>query len=305
MNYSNLGNISDVPPAVLSFPSMMTLEEKALLFHLARDVFSGAGVIVDAGLFLGASTHAFCHGLRAGGRATQKVVHAYDIAIWSKAGFDKYLGNPAVLEKLGSRSYSDGESYQPLLEDLLSEHDDLVDLRIGDIVNEIRTDRPVEIAFFDLLKNGTRDWAVFKTLGPHYIAGKTIIVQQDYFYEDALENKIRQEYLSPYFEFLGAFGSSGVFKLIKELPSHMFEKDVLESLPTSEKFRLLKQAVNRIPVSKFQMYASLGVIRFLILNNQKAEARSELDQLDRVMMDSKHTSPRARQIADLIRVNLS
>lgn len=304
MTFSRLGNISDVPRRVLDFPSMMTLEEKAMLYQLARDYYAGEGVIVDAGIFLGASTEAICCGLKDSGKSKPKIVHSYDIALWNAAGFDKYLNDPKVIEKIGDDRFSDGENYFPLLKKLLEEHLELIDFRIGDVVKIIHEDDYVEIAFFDLLKNYERDWAVFKALGPRYLPGRTLVIQQDYFYEEAIESKIRQEYLSPFFEFVGAYGSSAVFRLIKPLPRDFFEQDPVSALSVGEKVRLLKQAANRISVSKFQMYATLAVINYMMLNRRYVEADHELATLEKLMSESKLTSPRAKKIGAAYRNRL-
>ena len=304
MEASDLGCTADVPKDVLDYPSMMTHEEKALLYHLARDHYAGQGVIVDAGLFLGASTKALGSGLTAAGKGAPGCIQAYDIAIWNKAGFDKYLSDPAVLAKIGTTRYQDGETYRPLLEALLSEYEDLVDLRIGDIVKEVRGDQPVEIAFYDLLKDYDRDWAVFKALGPRYIPGRTVVIQQDYFFEDAQDSRIRQEFLSPFFRFVGGFGTSGVFLLEKPLPGSYFRADPVKRLSISEKVILLQQASERISPSKYRLYAALAVVKFLIQNAMKDQARTEPVRVERAMFGGRHTSPRAQQIADRLKAML-
>ena len=55
---------SEAPKAVLDYPSMASRNEKSLLYWLARHVYTGFGVIVDAGVFLGGSTNAFATGLK-------------------------------------------------------------------------------------------------------------------------------------------------------------------------------------------------------------------------------------------------
>ncbi|MDH4480043.1 MAG: hypothetical protein QE283_09235 [Rhodoferax sp.] len=304
MNINTLISTADVPESVLSFPSMMTSGEKALLFHLARDHFQGTGIIVDAGLFLGASTEAFCRGLKENGIKTKKIVHAYDIALWNSKGFDKYLQNPGVLDKIGPVDFKDGDNYQSLLEKLLEEHSDTIDFRIGDIVEQVRTNEDVEIAFYDLLKNYERDLACFNALGPHYVANRTIIVQQDYFFENAIDSKVRQEFLSPYFEFIGAIGSSGVFKCIRKIPTEFFEKDPIKKLTVDDKIKLLKQAAGRIPISKFQIYTSLAVVGLMIQSGRKEEGISELQEVEKAMKYAKLTPPRAAKIIEKLKDKL-
>ena len=305
MNINTLTSTLDVPESVLNFPSMMTSGEKALLFHLARDHFEGTGIIVDAGLFLGASTEAFCRGLQIKGIKSKKIVHSYDIAIWNTKGFDKYLNHQDVLNKIGTVNFKDGDNYLPLLERLLEEHQELIDFRIGDIVKEVRTNQEVEIAFYDLLKNYERDLACFNALGPYYVPNKTIIVQQDYFYENAIESKIRQEFLSPYFEFVGSVGSSGVFRCIRTIPSEYFGHDPITELTVDQKINLIKQAANRIPLSKFQLYTLLAAVSLMIQNGRKEESLFELGQIEKIMANSNLKPPRVLKIIQKLHQKLS
>ena len=285
--YESLGPQIPVPAYAVDFPSMTTKEEKELLYRLARQHFTGEGVIIDAGLFLGASTNAFAWGIKERGSDLTLQVHrpinAYEIAIWHSAGFDKYLENPQTGSMLGHVKYNDGDDYSPLLRRLLSKHEDLIDFKFGDIVKLAAVDKPVEIAFYDCLKSYERDWAAFKAFGPHFIVGHTVVVQQDYFYEDALDNKIRQEFLSPYFEFLGAVSTSAVFRLVKPIPPSFFAIDPLGELSVEQSITLLDSAARRIPLSACSIYAELGVVRYMIGHGEFEEAAARLDEIDKII----------------------
>ena len=158
---------TSVPAEVLDYPGMTTRTEKAILYNLARHYYRGEGQIVDVGIFLGASTNAFAAGLRSNPDALSKVIPAtkpirsFDIAIWVKA-FDRHLKQDVVAKALGpDMNLKEGDSFLPLLNRLLAQHLDLIDFRIGDIVQTAKVDGPVEIAFYDCLKNRSRDWAAF------------------------------------------------------------------------------------------------------------------------------------------------
>jgi hypothetical protein len=53
-----------LPAEAVSVPTMLSIEERQLLYWLARDYASGEAAIVDAGCFLGGSTVALLAGLR-------------------------------------------------------------------------------------------------------------------------------------------------------------------------------------------------------------------------------------------------
>src|SRR5688572_29212469 len=111
------------PAAVLDHPSMMSLEEKSLLYLLARDLYTGEGSIVDAGLFMGASTVAFASGLRENRHARRqqasKPIQSYDIALWAQS-MHKRLDEPAFMDLFADWKPKTGESFEPLLRRLIS-----------------------------------------------------------------------------------------------------------------------------------------------------------------------------------------
>jgi hypothetical protein len=244
--------LDGAPPGVIAYPSLITDPEKALLYRLARDYFRGEGSIVDAGIFLGASTHAFATGLRANSAAMQRIpagrkpITSYELGLFVES-MRKYIGRDAFRAKLGDWNPANGESFEPILRQLLADHADLVDLRIGDLAKLASADGPVEIAFYDCLKSAQLDGIVFRTFGPHYIAGHTIVIQQDYFYAGAPEHRLRQELLSDHFRFLGQLDASAVFRFEKPIPPAMFEANPLPGLTLADELRLFDQAAARSP----------------------------------------------------------
>src|SRR5258707_497819 len=62
--------------------TMLVADESRLLNHLAEDYYSGSGVIVDGGAFLGGSTVALADGLRRNPRrrrlGAEKPIHSFD-----------------------------------------------------------------------------------------------------------------------------------------------------------------------------------------------------------------------------------
>ena len=278
-------NLDCVPSEVIDYPGMTTPREKGMLFWLAKNAFEGKGLIVDAGLFLGASTNAFAMGIKANPKVSSqmldgyKPINSYDIAIWVKS-MDRYLETEAAKQVLNGRTINHGENFSPILRGLLAPHLDLVDFRIGDIVKLASADRPVEIAFYDCLKTPDREAAAFHAFAPKYIPGKTIVVQQDYFYESAIALKIRQEFLASYFEYLGAEATSAVFRLRDPIPAEYFEKDPIEELSLESKVSLLFQAANRSTESKFKVFGQLAVVELLVDAGESDRALRTLDEIE-------------------------
>lgn len=285
------GGTEPVPRSVIDYPGMTANDEKALLYHLGRGHYRGDGVIVDAGLFLGASTNAFAAGIIDNPAAHDAIVKtglrpltSYEVALWHDEGFNKYLERPEVKAIWRDEwSFTNGDNYMPVLEALLEPYRDLIEFRIGDILETAREDRPVEIAFYDCLKNRDRDAACFNAFAPHYIAGHTVVIQQDYFYEDALYNKIRQEFLSPYFRFLGGVATSAVFQLVEPIPAAYFEKDPIDDLSIDQCIDLLDAAAARIPLSAFHIYAALAPVRYATQTRHFNQAEVRLEEVERMV----------------------
>lgn len=245
-------SLDGAPENVLTYPSLISHAEKALLYQLARNYFTGEGTIVDAGIFLGASTNAFGIGLRDNPTALRRIppgrkpITSYDLAIFVES-MRRYIGRDAFRAAVGNWSPAPGESFEPILRALLAEHADLVEIRIGDLAETAHVDGPVEIAFFDCLKSEKLDRVAFNVFAPHYIPGRTIVVQQDYFYAGAPEHRLRQESLSDHFHYLGQIDTAAIFRLDTPIPGAMHELDPLSDLSLTQELRLFDQAVARTP----------------------------------------------------------
>jgi hypothetical protein len=267
------------PESVLRVPSMMNPHERSVLYWLAKTQFSGSGTIVDAGLFLGASTIAFAEGLRARSEtaklAYRPPIASYDMAIWTRGMDHKLAGDDARALLAGREAPRDGASYAPLLREILWPYRDLVELHIGDIRNTLVCNRPIEIAFYDCLKTASVEREVFQRAGPWYEPG-TLVVHEDYFFDWAFEVKIRQELLSEYFDYLGNAGQMAVFRARTRLPPRLFSDDPTEKLTVELKASLLRRAAERATAPRFKASTLLALADFL---RMEARPRAALDVL--------------------------
>lgn len=276
-----------IPRSVANFPSMMTADEKKLLYWLAKEYFRGDGMIIDAGVLFGASTNAFAVGLRENRKAidTRRVIKSYDMAIWFES-MDRLLERDDFAAAARGFSLKPGGSFAPLIENLLAPHQELIEFHFGDIVKTASVAFPVEIAFFDCLKTNASDLAAFRAFAPYYIPGRTIVIQQDYFYEGAVWNKIRQEYFAHHFEYLGSVATSAVFRLKRKLPKALMECDPIGRLSTFERRSYLEQAVNRAESRKFQIFTELALVEFYLCEGYFQAAREELDRIEELVFKS-------------------
>lgn len=237
-----------IPDSVANHPGMTSEEERKLLYGLAKDHFLGQGVIIDAGIFLGASSVAFGEGLFANERIERQSkswIQSYDIAIWIN-DFKRYLESSEASGYVRDENLQTGDSFEAPLRKILSKYSSIQEFHIGDIVELAPGhDGPVEIAFYDCLKTYDRDLAAFSAFSPHYIQGRTIVLQQDYFYEAAPHNKVRQEYFMDHYDFLGEVKDTAVFLNKSPLPTFATEEDPVSDLSIEEQISLIERAARR------------------------------------------------------------
>lgn len=211
-----LGTISETAVKV---PSMMSMLEKRVLFTLARERYSGEGLIIDAGIFLGASTVCFGDGL-CQNAALKKIVKRWKKPIIS---FERGIINPGMPAFFMRNNVAEmgepGESFAAAVEANIAPVASLVDLRMGDILQTgLGITQPIEILFLDVLKLPEISRFVIRNFFPRLIPGVSIVVQQDYFYERLPFIKTDQEFFAEYFTYIGEVCSTALFLCTKPIP---------------------------------------------------------------------------------------
>ena len=252
-----------VPARVLEHPGLISERERGLLYWLARHHFTGEGSIIDAGVFFGASTRAFAAGLRENQRALDRIppgrkpITSYDLGLFVE-GMRKYIVRDEFRKILGDWTPQEGDSFEAMLRALLADDEDLFDLRIGNLIETARADGPIEIAFFDCLKRPQVDWATFSAFAPHYVPGRTIVIQQDYFFAEGSHHRLRQESLADCFHYVGQIATTAVFRLVRPIPAALFERDALQDLSLADELRLFEQAAARSEIPKSKLAVRLS-----------------------------------------------
>lgn len=155
-------------------PTMLSHAEEQLYLWLARDWATGAGEIVDLGVFAGGSTARLAEGLVRGGAAgSGRLVHA----------FDRFVADPRtrarVLAPLGRR-IPETDDILPLVHDLLAPWGSRVTFHAGDIRDRQWDGTPVELLLIDAAKSAELADHIAATFFPALIPGRSIVVQQDF-----------------------------------------------------------------------------------------------------------------------------
>lgn len=249
-----VGNISK---SALSVPSMMSVAERRFLFGLASKYYSGEGLIVDAGIFLGASTRAFGEGLRENPSLKSA------IARWRKpvVSFERAIVTP-TMPAFFKRNHietdlSPGDSFADIVRKNVEPVSDVVDLRIGDIMETGRLEQPIEVLFLDVLKLPEINSFVVENYFSKLIPGRSVVIQQDYFYDLLPYIKTYQEAFSEYFSYIGEIGSTAVFLCAKQIPKEA-TLNLEDYFDAEEQIRLASVALQRSndPARRFLMSLS-------------------------------------------------
>jgi hypothetical protein len=151
--------------------TMLSKEERRLLYTLAREYASGKGAIVDAGCFLGGSTVALLGGLR--DRPER----------WSGppvASYDLFRVDPATISKYFDDSVSAGDSFRERFDANVAGFGVPHVVHEGNIAEIGWTGGPIEVLFLDVLKTWELNDAVVRDFFPSLVPGRSVIVHQDY-----------------------------------------------------------------------------------------------------------------------------
>ena len=217
-------------PDIFKIPSMLTPEEKILLYLLAKYYYTGEGKIFDAGIFYGGCTEAFLRGLLENNKqaAKTKQIWAYEYGYLNNNYENRIQTNTLGMKPLKNDFTNITFSYLNTLG-----HYDKVNFIQGDILKMQYPDK-IEIMFLDACKTPEVNFRM-QQLFTRLIPGKSIVIQQDYVYNLLPYIKVTMGYLKDYFEFVGATAwNSAVFKLIKPIPPEVLNINPYDRYSKSE-----------------------------------------------------------------------
>jgi hypothetical protein len=267
--------MAEAPEDVFTTPSMMSTNERLFLYNIANRYYYGAGRIVDAGIFLGGSTRAFAAGIRQNKHLT-KILDRWPRPILSLERGVVSPTMPAFFQRnyIGAH-YQPGDSFADLLAEFVAPCADLVELRVGDIVEHGRTKDRIEILFLDVLKNPKIAAFAVAEYFPRLIPGRSIVVQQDYFFESLPFIKTYQEFFQEQFDYVGEIGSSAIFRCRAKIEKDAIE-EVVRGLPAKRQIHLASVALQRSkdPLRRLMMAMSKTLLIHQL--NGAAAARTYL-----------------------------
>ena len=230
-----------VPDRIYMPHGMVGFEERRMLYWLGAEHYSGAGIVVDAGGYLGASAFALGAGLAQSQHAAapRAVVHSYDRFVAD----DGYIRND-----ISRRLYPvpEGYDYQGIFEFQTALHADRIVAHRGDFIELPAPAAPIEILFVDVAKTVALNHRLVEHYFTRLIPGKSVIVQQDFYQAWYPYIPITMEYFRDWFAVADAFvaESSRLYFLTRKIPRQAI-RDFLDGLSVEQEAELLRRAIDR------------------------------------------------------------
>jgi hypothetical protein len=227
-----------LPVDATGIPTMLSKDERRLLYGLARDYARDDAAIVDAGCFLGGSTGALLAGVRDRMETwTGAPVASYDLFRVEAYTMEKFFGDEPGVEV--------GASFRDRFDANLARFDVPHVVHQGDITRIGWGRGPIDVLFLDVLKSWEINDAVLRDFFPALVPGRSVIVHQDYaggympWIAITVELMRDSLLLLDWMEW-----GSHVFFVERELPADVIEEGV-SALDTANRFELLDRAISR------------------------------------------------------------
>ncbi len=219
-----LGNKKPLENAAPEF-GMTCGNEQSFCRDYAKELFTGAGEIVDMGCWMGATTVSFSKGLRENHRISsdqrRKRIHSYDLFQWHSSMDPNVCGTPL------EGTFREGDSFLPEFEKRTSKWREYFSVNAGDVNAVEWTAGPIELLFVDAMKWPNTAAAIVKKFYPHLIPGVSLVAHQDFGHFFTGWIHLIQYRLRDYFEFFKEVKKSStvVFKLKAAIPPALLEQD--------------------------------------------------------------------------------
>lgn len=272
---------AEIPPNIYYPRGMIGPEERRCFYWLARHALSGAGCIVDAGSFIGASTFCFAAGAAENtcfmkekdGKLPRPVVHAFDVV----QVLESYVGE-AIRKDF--RPIAKGDSYLDIFEYQTALFASFIRLQEGDFLEKTWTGEPIEILFVDLAKTRQLNSHIVKEFFPSLIPGRSLLLHQDYFHCWHPYIHITMEYLRDEFDLLDEHipFQTRLWRLSRDIPEGKLQRVCDYSFVKDERLALLDRLVE---VSSPHSRPMMEVVRLWqrCLDKDYGDAKNDLSRL--------------------------
>ena len=221
---------------------MLGLEERKLLYHLARNVYSGEGAMVELGAFCGASTCCLAAGLRDNPRAAGRRIHSYDRFVAD----EPYLVD--FLRQQFGAAIEMGDSFEPVFRHATAEFADRIEVHAGDLLVQTWPEAvPIEVLFVDVAKTLALNAKVLAEFVAHLVPGKSILIHQDFYHPTAFYIPVVMDFLWEHFTLLEAGRDwSVVFRLETAIPPDKLHAAACYKFSFARQQAALKRVMRRV-----------------------------------------------------------
>lgn len=214
---------------------MLTLDERRLLYWMARDVWEGWGAIVDAGCFLGGSTASLAAGVRARPAHDPGLRLSPPLSTYDRFIVEEYTIHAGYFGSWPDVGVSD--SFRHVFDELLGDLATETNVHEGDIADARWTGGDIEILFLDVLKNWEVNDVVMREFLPSLVPGRSVIVQQDYVHGMLPWIHITMELLHDAVEHVADVPASRVYAVTSDITRDRLD----EILGLRQRFTLIEQ----------------------------------------------------------------
>ncbi|MEY8826916.1 hypothetical protein AB9K34_00500 [Sedimentitalea sp. XS_ASV28] len=241
-------------------PTMISQAEQAFYVWLTRECCADLGAVVDLGAFAGGSTACLAEGLRQAGR--KQIVHGYDKFLVNdfnvfRRRYHTYLADlPARDADFPPRGLPEiqGDDLLPVVRHFLAPWGDRIVLHKGLIEDQTWQAGPVELLVMDASKTAKSMHEMSRLFFPHLIAGRSIVVQQDFLWWQQPWIAAQMAVLSDYFEPIAHVAPMSVsFLYTKHMPPEMLEQANIVTMTDDQlvgHLRAMKQSVKRFRIDR-------------------------------------------------------
>jgi hypothetical protein len=227
-----------LPVDATGIPTMLSKDERRLLYGLARDYAHDDAAIVDAGCFLGGSTAALLAGVRDRAEKWEgPPVASYDLFRVEAYTMQKFFRDDSEAEV--------GASFRDRFDSNVARFDVPHVVHEGDITSIGWDGGPIDVLFLDVLKSWEINDAVLRDFFPALVPGRSVIVHQDYAGGYVPWIAITVELVRDSLLLLDWMEwGSHVYFVERELPADVIEQGV-SGLDDSTRFELIDRAIAR------------------------------------------------------------
>ncbi len=228
---------------------------------------------MDAGCFGGASTVAFCRGLKDSDRAlTNNMIVAYDL-------FETDRLSQSIFGQYGIEASLD-QSFLPIFMDIIRGHESLVSIVKGSILDFGWSGGSIDILFLDVLKSQELNDHCMLAFLPD-LKEEGIIFHQDYIHDPLPWIPLTMAALDDHFEMFGWCKNTAVFRCVKSVDRNKISK-VLEDLRHAsfeKKKALFEKILDPFPAGVPNINLSLSRVWMMAYHGDLAAAKSALSEI--------------------------